>query len=96
MLSTEQRLSLATALLYNPAPQVHAMDILEVLEQVRELLQQKGRVSYRILKLQFQLDEDQLEGLKDEFIEAERVAVDEFVFDTADLKDAKALLAQLA
>jgi hypothetical protein len=49
----------------------------ELLAQVRELLQSKGRVSYRALKLQFNLDDDYLEGLKDELIEAERVAADE-------------------
>ena len=40
-------------------------------------LQSKGRVSYRALKLQFNLDDEYLEGLKDELIEAERVACDE-------------------
>jgi hypothetical protein len=49
----------------------------EILAQARELLQRKGRVSYRALKLQFTLDDDYLEGLKDELIDAERVAVDE-------------------
>ncbi|MGE0820668.1 MAG: adenylate/guanylate cyclase domain-containing protein [Candidatus Binatia bacterium] len=49
----------------------------ELLEQVRELLRSKGRVSYRALKLQFDLTDDYLEGLKDELIEAERVAADE-------------------
>jgi class 3 adenylate cyclase/predicted ATPase len=49
----------------------------ELLAQVRELLQSKGRVSYRALKLRFNLDEDYLEGLKDELIEAEHVAADE-------------------
>jgi len=49
----------------------------ELLVQVRELLQSKGRVSYRALKLQFNLDDDYLDGLKDELIEAERVAADE-------------------
>ncbi len=49
----------------------------EVLTQVRELLERKGRVSYRALKLQFNLDDDYLEGLKDELIEAEHVALDE-------------------
>ena len=53
------------------------MTFTEVLAQVRELLQSKGRVSYRALKLQFSLDDDYLEGLKDELIEAERVAADE-------------------
>src|SRR5262245_20889343 len=53
------------------------MTFAELLEQVRELLQNKGRVSYRALKLQFNLDDAHLEGLKDELIEAERVAADE-------------------
>ena len=53
------------------------MTFAELLGQVRELLRSKGRVSYRALKLQFDLDEDHLEGLKDELIEAERVAADE-------------------
>ncbi len=53
------------------------MTFAEVLAQVRELLQSKGRVSYRALKLQFDLDDDYLEGLKDELIEAEHVAADE-------------------
>jgi hypothetical protein len=35
----------------------------EVLTQGRELLQRKGRVSYRALKLQFDLNDDYLAGL---------------------------------
>ena len=53
------------------------MTFLELLAQVRELLQSKGRVSYRALKLQFNLDDEYLDGLKDELIEAERIAADE-------------------
>src|SRR5262249_14318459 len=53
------------------------MTFYEVLAQVLELLQREGRVSYRALKLQFNLDDDYLEGLKDELIEAKRVAIDE-------------------
>ena len=34
-------------------------------------------MSYRALKVQFSLDDDQLEALKDELIEAKRLAVDE-------------------
>ncbi len=49
----------------------------EVLEQVRELLQSKGRVTYRSLKLRYQVDEELLAGVTDELISAERVAVDE-------------------
>ena len=53
------------------------MTFAELLVQVRELLQSKGRVSYRALKLQFNLDDEYLDGLKDELIEAERIAADE-------------------
>jgi hypothetical protein len=49
----------------------------EILEQVRELLQSKGRVAYRALKRRFDLDDEYLEDLKSELIKAERVAVDE-------------------
>ncbi|NOT54643.1 MAG: AAA family ATPase, partial [Deltaproteobacteria bacterium] len=47
------------------------------LDQVRELLQSKGRMAYRALKRRFALDDDYLEDLKSELIKAERVAVDE-------------------
>jgi predicted ATPase/class 3 adenylate cyclase len=53
------------------------MTIIEVLEQVRELLHSKGRITYRMLRLQFNLDDESLAALKDELIQAERVAVDE-------------------
>src|SRR5215510_5764211 len=49
----------------------------EVLEQVRGLLQSKGRVAYRALKSRFALDDEYLEDLKAELIKAEDVAVDE-------------------
>ena len=49
----------------------------EVLDQVRELLQQRGRVTYRALKRRFDLDDEYLEDLKGELIKAERVATDE-------------------
>src|SRR6266851_8192393 len=49
----------------------------EVLEQVRELLQSKGRVAYRALKRRFELDDEYLEDLKAELIRAEGVAADE-------------------
>ncbi len=49
----------------------------EVLDRARELLRSKERVSYRALKAQFKLDDEALEALKDELIEAERVASDE-------------------
>src|SRR5712692_10637012 len=49
----------------------------EVLEQVRELVQSKGRVAYRALKRRFDLDDAYLEDLKAELIDAEHVARDE-------------------
>src|SRR5215831_17905568 len=54
-----------------------AMTFDEVLEQVRELLQSKGRVAYRALKRRFDLDDEYLEDLKAELIDAEHVARDE-------------------
>ena len=53
------------------------MDFVEVIEQARALLRSKGRMTYRTLKRQFALDDEALADLKDELIEAERVAVDE-------------------
>src|SRR2546425_12359071 len=49
----------------------------ETLEQVVELLQREGRVAYRILKRRFALDDEDLEDLKADLIDAKRVAVDE-------------------
>ena len=53
------------------------MTFKEVLAQVVDWLQQDKRVSYRALKLQFDLDDDYIEGLKDELIYAQQVARDE-------------------
>ena len=44
------------------------MDLLAVVDQVIELLRSRGRVSYRVVKLQLQLDDDAMEALKDELI----------------------------
>src|SRR5713101_5243107 len=49
----------------------------EVLEQVRELVQSKGRAAYRALKRRVDLDDEYLEDRKAELIEAEHVARDE-------------------
>ena len=46
----------------------------EVLEQVRELLQSKGRVAYRALKRRFDLDDEYLEDLKAELIGSRHIA----------------------
>jgi class 3 adenylate cyclase/tetratricopeptide (TPR) repeat protein len=48
----------------------------EILNQAIALLQRQGRVSYRALKRQFDLDEAYVEDLKLELIEVHRVAVD--------------------
>jgi predicted ATPase len=47
------------------------------MDQVIALLRQRGRLTYRTLQLQFQLDETHLEILKDELIYGQRLAVDE-------------------
>src|SRR5213594_2296717 len=49
----------------------------EILAQVLDLLRRDGRVSYRALKRRFDLDEDYLEDLKAEIIQAKKLAVDE-------------------
>ena len=49
----------------------------EILAQVLELLQREKRLSYRALKVRFALDDDHLEALKEEIIEAKQLAVDE-------------------
>ena len=49
----------------------------EILDQAMAMLQRRGRLTYRTLQLQFQLDEGHLEALKDELIHGQRVAVDE-------------------
>jgi class 3 adenylate cyclase/predicted ATPase len=49
----------------------------EILAQVRELLEREGRVAYRVLKRRFELDDEDLEDLKADLIDAKRVAIDE-------------------
>ena len=49
----------------------------DILAQVLALLQREGRVSYRALKVRFQLDDDLLEAVKDELIYAKKLALDE-------------------
>ncbi|HXG21330.1 MAG TPA: adenylate/guanylate cyclase domain-containing protein, partial [Methylomirabilota bacterium] len=52
------------------------MDFDEVLNRVVELLQQEQRVSYRALKRRFELDDEYIEDLKAELIDAKELAVD--------------------
>jgi hypothetical protein len=49
----------------------------EVLTQAIAMLQRSGRVSYGALKVQFPLDDDLLELLKDEIIEVHQLARDQ-------------------
>ena len=53
------------------------MDFVAVVDQAIALLRQRGRLTYRTLQLQFQLDDAHLEALKDELIEGQRLAADE-------------------
>jgi len=53
------------------------MDFYAVLDQVLALLRQRGRVSYRALKRQFDLDDAYLDDLKVEILEVHQCAVDQ-------------------
>jgi class 3 adenylate cyclase len=53
------------------------VDFVAVVDQVIALLRQRGRVAYRTLKRQFQLDDEALDDLKIELIDSQRLAVDE-------------------
>src|SRR5262245_56740471 len=52
------------------------MKFSEVVEQASALLQRRGRLTYRTLKREFDLDEAALEDLKFELIEGQELAVD--------------------
>src|SRR5262249_48928243 len=56
---------------------VPMMDFYTVLDQVLALLRQRGRVSYRALKRQFDLDNAYLDDLKVEIIEVQQCASDQ-------------------
>ena len=53
------------------------MDFVTVVDQAIALLRQRGRVTYRTLKRQFQLDDTALEDLTVELIKGQRLAADE-------------------
>src|SRR5215471_7101236 len=53
------------------------MDYEELVAKVIELLQREKRVPYRVLKRRFDLDDDYIEDLKIDLIEAKRLAIDE-------------------
>jgi class 3 adenylate cyclase/tetratricopeptide (TPR) repeat protein len=53
------------------------VDFVAVVDQAIALLRQRGRLTYRTLQLQFQLDAAHLAALKDELIKGQRLAADE-------------------
>src|SRR5215468_1793649 len=54
-----------------------AMTFEEILDQAIAMLQRRKRVAYRTLQVQFHLDDNALEALKDELLYAQQVARDE-------------------
>ena len=52
------------------------MKFSEIVDQATALLQRKGRLSYRALTREFELDESALEDLKDELIDIQELAAD--------------------
>jgi hypothetical protein len=61
----------------HPFQEGMSMDFYAVLDQVLDLLRQRGRVTYNAIKRQFGLDDACLQDLKDEIIAAQRAAVEE-------------------
>ena len=49
----------------------------DILERALEMLRRRGRVSYRALQVQFQLDDDLLALLRDEIVEVHQLARDQ-------------------
>ena len=45
------------------------MDLYEIIDQIEALLQKHGRVSYRSIKLQFTLNDEYLETVKEELVD---------------------------
>ena len=53
------------------------MSFEEILDHAIDMLRRRGRLTYRTLQRQFQLDDTALEDLKDELIYGQRLAADE-------------------
>jgi class 3 adenylate cyclase/predicted ATPase len=73
------------------------MDFYDILDQVIALLQQRGKASYRALKLQFKLDDASLDVLKDELIKVHQLARDhdgEMLIWTGDTLTVQAVASQ--
>src|SRR5262249_49082241 len=54
-----------------------AVAFYQILARTQELLEREGRVAYRILKRRFELNDEDIEDLKADLIDAKRVAADE-------------------
>jgi hypothetical protein len=54
-----------------------AMTFEEILDHAVTMLQRRGRLTYRTLQLQFQLDDEQLAALKDELLYSQPHVVDD-------------------
>src|SRR5215831_11006448 len=70
------------------------MDYEELVAKVIELLQREKRVPYRVLKRRFDLDDDYIEDLKIDLIEAKRLATDEHDRILVWIGDAQAVTSQ--
>ncbi len=53
------------------------MSLYDILDQIVALLKQRQRLTYRLLKREFALDDETLEDLKYELIYARQIARDE-------------------
>src|SRR5215813_9565321 len=53
------------------------MSLYDVLDQIIALLRQRKRLTYRLVKREFALDDETLEDLKDELIYAQKLAMEE-------------------
>jgi hypothetical protein len=53
------------------------VDFDQLLDQAIEMLQRRGRLTYRTLKRQFELDDETFEDLKEELVYGQRLAKDE-------------------
>ena len=53
------------------------MNFEQTLTEVREALRAEGRIAYRMLKRRFELDDEDIEDLKAELIDAKQLAEDE-------------------
>lgn len=52
------------------------MKFSDIIKQASALLQERGRLSYRTLRMEFALDDEQLDVLKEQLIDIEELAID--------------------